>query len=561
VDITNFVMLEWGQPLHAFDYDVLVERAGGKAPTIIVRPARAGEVFVTLDKQERKLSPEHLVIADTKGPIALAGVMGGLATEVTDKTKNILLESASFDFVSIRRTFRHFDLPSEASARFSRGIHPETVKPAAERAADLMRQYAGGTVCAGLVDCYPAPKPPQVVEFSTGQMDRLLGFRIDPSDARRILESLEYNVEPHASFPSVWKVTVPTHRLDVQEGTADLVEDVVRIYGYDRVPTTLLAEPLPKQQANEPILFEETVRDILVDCGLQEVVCYALTMPEKEAPLLGPRDHVTLKNPISSERVVMRQSVLASVLEITESNLRNTDDVRLFEIGNTYVPTANALPDEPRRLAIVMVGNRGQEFWADGGAKDKQPLDFFELKGVIEALAEDLHLGDVAFQPAKATHLHPGKSATLAVAGRSIGDFGVLHPKVAQAYGLGERSVLVAEFDVDALQAATPPRFAYAPVPRFPAALRDIAVVVDEAIPAEQIEAEIRKAGGDLLSCVRLFDLYRGNQIPAGTKSLAYALSYQAADRTLADKEIDKAHKKIEDRLKQVLKAAIRGKE
>jgi phenylalanyl-tRNA synthetase beta chain len=354
---------------------------------------------------------------------------------------------------------------------------------------------------------------------------------------------------------------VPTHRLDVQEGTADLVEDIVRIYGYDRVPTTLLAEPLPKQQANEPILFEEMVRDILVDCGLQEVVCYALTMPEKEAPLLGPRDYVTLKNPISSERVVMRQSVLASVLEITESNLRNTDDVRLFEIGNTYVPKANALPDEPRRLAIVMVGNRGREFWADGGAKDKQPLDFFELKGVVEALAEDLHLGDVTFQPAKATHLHPGKSAMLAVAGKPIGDFGVLHPKVAQAFSLGERTVLVAEFDVEALQAATPPRYAYTPVPRFPAALRDIAVVVEEAIPAEQIEAEIRKAGGDLLSGVRLFDLYRGNQIPPGTKSLAYALSYQAADRTLADKEIDKAHKKIEDRLKQVLKATIRGKE
>jgi phenylalanyl-tRNA synthetase beta chain len=558
VDITNFVMLEWGQPLHAFDYDVLVQRAGGKVPTIIVRPARAGEILVTLDKQERKLSPEHLVIADTKGPIALAGVMGGLETEVTEKTKNILLESASFDFVSIRRTYRHFDLPSEASARFSRGIHPETVKPAAERAADLMRQYAGGSVCKGLVDCYPAPKPPQVVTFQLSQMDRLLGFKIEPSEAIRILTALEYHVEP--SGATTLAVTVPTHRLDVQEGTADLVEDIVRIYGYDRVPTTLLSEPLPKQQANEPIVFEEKVRDILVDCGLQEVVCYALTMPEKEAVLLGQRDYVALKNPISSERVVMRQSVLASVLEIAANNLRNTDDVRLFEIGFAYVP-GPALPDEPRRLAMVMVGARGQEFWEGGGAKDKQSLDFFELKGVIESLAEDLHLKNTTFQPSKAAHLHPGKAATLLSGDKPLGDFGVLHPKVAQACGLGERTVLVAEFDVDALQAATPVRFSYTPVPRFPAALRDIAVVVDEAIPAEQIESEIRKAGGDLLSGVRLFDLYRGNQIPAGTKSLAYALSYQAADRTLADKEIDKAHKKIEDRLKNVLKATIRGKE
>ncbi|MBI1831368.1 MAG: phenylalanine--tRNA ligase subunit beta [Planctomycetes bacterium] len=600
VDITNFVMLEWGQPLHAFDYDILVQRAGGKAPTIIVRPARDGEVLVTLDKQERKLSSEHLVIADTKGPIALAGVMGGLDTEVTEKTKNILLESASFDFVSIRKTFRQFDLPSEASARFSRGIHPETVKPAAERAADLMRQYAGGSVCQGLVDCYPAPRPAQVVDFDLRQMDRLLGFQIEPAEAIRILLALEYGVAPLADgrgSEKAYKVTVPTHRLDVQEGVADLVEDIVRIYGYDRVPTTLLAEPLPKQQANEPIQFEERVRDILVDCGLQEVICYALTVPEKEAPLLPPRptggegsgvrgdrDYVTLKNPISNERVVMRQSVLASVLEIAESNLRNTDDVRLFEIGFAYIPhrsphapreesvtrnVTSTLPDEPRRLAIVMVGNRGQEFWNDGGAKEKAPLDFFELKGVIEALTEDLHLKNTAYQPAKAAHLHPGKSATLLVSSgepsrvsdRVIGDFGVLHPKVAQAYGLGERTVLVAEFDVEALQTVTPIRFTYTPVPRFPAALRDIAVVVDEAIPAEQIESEIRKAGGELLSGVRLFDLYRGNQIPPGTKSLAYALSYQAADRTLTDKEIDKAHKKIEDRLKNVLKATIRGKE
>ena len=561
VDITNFVMLEWGQPLHAFDYDVLVQRAGAKAPTIIVRPARDGESLVTLDKQERKLSPEHLVIADTKGPIALAGVMGGLETEVAEHTKNILLESASFDFVSIRRTFRHFDLPSEASARFSRGIHPETVKPAAERAADLMRQYAGGSVCQGLVDCYPAPCPPQVVEFKTEQMDRLLGFKIEPSEALRILRALEYQVEPAGS--NTYKVTVPTHRLDVQEGTADLVEDIVRIYGYDRIPSSLLSEALPKQQANEPIVFEEKMRDILVDCGLQEVVCYALTVPEKEAPLLGAVEkYVRLKNPISTERAVMRQSVLASVLEIAASNLRHTDDVRFFEIGFAYVPKAGQpLPEEPRRLAIAMTGNRGQEFWEGGGAKDKQPLNFFELKGVAEALAEDLHLRDTKYQPAKAAYLQPGKAATLLADDKPIGDFGVLHPKVAQQYGLGEHIVLVAEFDVEALQAATPQRHSYTPVPRFPAALRDIAVVVDEAIPAEQIETEIRKAGADLLSGVRLFDLYRGNQIPAGTKSLAYALSYQAPDRTLADKEIDKAHKKIEDRLKQALKATIRGKD
>lgn len=559
VDITNFVMLEWGQQLHAFDYDALLQRAGGKAPTIIVRPARSGETLVTLDKQERKLSPEHLVIADTKGPIALAGVMGGLETEVTAGTKNILLESAGFDFVSIRRTFRHFDLPSEASARFSRGIHPETVRPAAERAADLMRQYASGNVCKDLVDCYPAPRPPQVVEFDPAAMDRLLGFKIEPKEAMRILEALEYKV---VADGQKYKVTVPTHRLDIQEGAADLIEDVVRIYGYDRVPTTLLAEPLPRQQANEPIVFEEKVRDILAGCSLQEVVCYGLTMPEKEAPLLGERTYVALKNPISPERSVMRQSVLASVLEIAASNLRHTDDVRIFEIGFAYSPSdSNKLPDEPRRLAIVMTGPRNQEHWIDAGAQDKQTMDFFELKGIVETLAADLHLSKTSYRAAKVAWLHPGKSATLLVGDRPLGDFGVLHPRVAQKLGLGERTVLAGEFDVEALQAISPARFSFAPVPRFPAALRDIAIVVEESISAESVEAEMRAAGAELLRSVRLFDLYRGNQIPAGTKSLAYALSYQADDRTLADKDIDKAHRKIEDRLKSVLKATIRGKE
>src|ERR1019366_3806244 len=269
---------------------------------------------------------------------------------------------------------------------------------------------------------------------------------------------------------------------------------------------------------------------------LQEVICYALTMPEKEAPLLGTvESYVRLKNPISNERAVMRQSVLASVLEIAESNLRNTDDVRLFEIGFVYIPqragsVSDGLPDEPRRLAIVMTGHRGQEFWSDGGAKEKPPLDFFELKGVIEALADDLHLSGVSYQLAKAAYLHPGKGAALIVGDKAMGDFGVLHPKVAEKYGLTGRTVLVAEFDLEALQAATPIRFSYAPVPRFPAALRDIALVVDEAISAERIESEIRKGGGELLRGVRLFDLFRGNQIPAGTKSLAYALSYQADD-------------------------------
>ncbi len=560
VDITNYVMLEWGQPLHAFDYDKLVARAGGKAPTIAVRPARAGEMLKTLDGVDRKLTPEMLVIADEAGPVALAGVMGGAETEVSGATTNVLLESANFDFLNIRRTIKALNLPSEASMRFSRGIHPEVVRPAAERAAELMRQFAAATVCHGIVDVYPAPPPPQVVELKMSEVRRVLGMELPVGEAARILRALDFRVEEQG--PGVLRVTAPPHRLDIQEGAADLIEDLARLHGYDRLPATLLADRLPPQTGNPALEFEERVKDLLVNLGLQETINYALTTPEREA-LLGvkPADYIRLLNPISSERVVMRQSVLASVLETAAANLRHESDVRLFEIGHIYIPREGAkLPDEPRWLAIVLCGRRQPDFW---GEADKAPaaLDFFDLKGVAEALAADLHLPTPAYRQSSIACLHPGKGAGLEAAGRAIGYFGELHPKTAESFDLAGRAVLVGEFDLEALQAAAPARHGYTPVPRFPAALRDVAVIVPEATPADRVEGEIRAGGGDLLRGVRLFDLYRGESIGPGVKSLAYALTYQADDRTLTDKEVDKAHKKIQDRLRHVLKAQIRGED
>jgi phenylalanyl-tRNA synthetase beta chain len=558
VDITNYVMLEWGQPLHAFDYDKLSERAGGK-PTIIVRPARAGEKLRTLDGQLRELSPENLVIADTAGPVALAGVMGGAETEVSTSTTNILLESANFEFVSIRRTMKAFNLPSEASVRFSRGIHPETVRPAAERAAELMRQHGGGTVCRGLVDCYPAPLAPKVVELEAREVTRILGIEVPGDEIVRTLRALEFQVQETA--PGRFRATAPPHRLDIQ-GSADLIEELVRIHGYDRLPATLLHDQLPEQVGNRSLELEEHVRDLLVNAGLQEVITYALTEPSKEEPLIGSQmDYVRLANPISSERVVMRRTVLAGVLEITASNLRHTENLRLFEVGAVYLPQAGQkLPDEPRRLAIVLTGKRVPEFWAEGASLG-QNLDFFDLKSVVESLSADLHLSDASYRSSSLAYFHPGRAAELLLADQSVGAFGQLHPKVANHYGMGDRSILAGEFDLEAILAKVPERYPFVPVARFPSALRDIAVIVAETVSAEQVIAEIRTAGGDLLSHIRLFDLYKGESIPAGTKSLAFALSYQAADRTLTDKEVDKAHKKIEDRLKHVLKAQVRGQE
>jgi phenylalanyl-tRNA synthetase beta chain len=561
VDITNYVMLEWGQPLHAFDYDVLVRRNSGKPPVITVRPARSGEALTTLDGVRRELSEAHLVIADNAGPIALAGVMGGAETEVSPQTSKILLESANFDLRAIRRTMKFFNLPSEASMRFSRGIHPEMVRPAAERAAELMRLHAGATVCAGIVDNYPAPVPPQIILLEMSQVRRILGMDLPSSEAIRILRALEFQVEP--SGPETLRVSTPPHRLDIQAGSADLIEELARIYGYDRLPATLLKDRLPEQHTNLPLVLEEKTRDLLVNMGLQEVITYSLTEPAREEPLALPSaDYVRLVNPISSERVVMRHSVLAGVLQVAAANLRHSQEIRYFEIGAVYLPQPGAkLPQEPRRLALVVTGRRQPEFWGEPDRGPAPLLDFFDLKGVVEALVSDLHLADVNYQPTSAAHLHPGQAAELLVGGQAVGSFGVLHPKVAEAYELGNRPVLAGEFDLDAILAAVPARYTYTPVPRYPAALRDIAATVDEQVTTERVLAEIRTAGAPLLRTLRLFDLYRGESIPAGKKSMAFALSYQADDRTLTDKEVDKAHKKIEDRLKHVLKAQIRGEE
>ena len=571
VDITNYVMLEYGQPLHAFDYDVLVRRAGlrqgtGQVPTITVRPATKGEKLKTLDGQERELSPENLVIADTAGAIALAGVMGGLETEVTATTRTILLESASFDFVSVRRTARQFNLFSEASTRFSKGVHPEVVLPAALRAARLFHDHAGGEVLAGMVDNYPTPMPPQVIDLDAPEIRRLLGFDIPAAEVERVLKALQFQIEADGDG---WVVTTPPTRLDIQAGAADLIEELARVYGYDKLPETLLAQALPEQRGNRSLELEEEVRDLLADQGLQEVITYSLSSAETEGKLLPVRrasegeGFVALLNPISPERSILRTELMPGVLEVAARNLQIAEGVALFELGPVYVRNPqHSLPDEPRALCVVLCGRRTPAAWDDPQGVKPPQYDFFDLKGVIESLAADLHLPAIAFHSfPNAIHLHPGRAAVLQVNGKSVGSFGELHPKVAANFGLGERAVQVAELDLEVILAAGPERFAYRPVPKSPPAKRDIAVIVPENTPAEAVLAELRTAGGELLAGVELFDVYTGESIPAGTKSLAFALVYQAADRTLGEKEIEKAHQKIEGRLRHVLKAKIRGQD
>jgi phenylalanyl-tRNA synthetase beta chain len=391
------------------------------------------------------------------------------------------------------------------------------------------------------------------------EVSRLLGVNISEKEVLGTLHALEFQVERDA--PGTLLVHVPPHRLDV-EGSADLIEELVRIHGYDKLPASLMADTLPEQHTNRPLVLEERVRDTLVAAGLQEVIAYSLTMPEREQPLgITEGDYVRLKNPISPERSVMRRTLLAGLLDIVRDNVRQTNDVRVFEVGPVYLPKAGQrLPDEPRRLALALTGRRWSEFWAEG-TQTPPALDFFDIKGVIEALLSELHVPDVSYRPAKVPYLHPARTAEVLIQDKGVGTFGELHPKVAPAYELAGRTVLAGEFDLEAILAAVPERYTYTRIPPVPAALRDIAVIVEEAISADQVAAAIRQAGAPLLRGIRLFDLYRGPSIPPGTKSLAYALTYQHEEETLTDKDVDKVHRKIEDRLKHVLKAQIRGKD
>ena len=514
---------------------------------------------MTLDKVERTLASEHLVIADERGPIALAGVMGGLETEVTEATKTILLESASFDAVSVRKCARQFNLFSEASTRFSRGIHPEVVPLAAKRAAQMFAQLAGAEVLNGVIEAYPAPLPPRMIELNRNEIERLLGIAIPDAEVERILLALDFQLHPTLWG---WTVTAPPTRLDLQSGPADLIEELARIAGYDRLPMRLLPLEMPVPVGNPSLEIEERMKDVFVDLGLNECITYSLTSPILETALRPETEFVKLLNPGSPERSVLRRSLLPGLLEVAARNLKPIDTVELFELGVVFHPIAGGLPDEARRLSLVLSGRRSEPAWDTPAASTVSGFDFYDLKGVLESALAAFHLPALQFtSPSSVPYLHPGRSAELRCGEAIFGVFGELHPKVAAAFDLAEKSVLVAELDFEAIFNAVPSRIAYQPFSTLPAAKRDLAIVVPEELAAEKVLSEIRAAGGTMLSEASLFDVYRGESIPAGTKSLAYALQYSSMDKTLSDKEIDKAHERIEGRLRHVLHAKIRGKD
>lgn len=564
VDITNYVMLELGQPLHAFDYAKLRPRPGGDRPAIIVRRARPGERMTTLDGVERALDPEMLLITDGGGPVAIAGVMGGLESEVTEQTVDVLLESANFDFINNRRTARSLQLLSEASLRFGRRVDPELTVKALARACQLMEELAGGRAEPLYADRYPGRREPTVIHLRLSDVPRILGADVPPAEVERILNALEFQTA--SAGDGVLRVTVPSYRLDVTQ-PVDLIEEVGRIWGYDRLPSTLIRDELPPQRDNLPLQLEEQVRDILVGAGLQEVITYSLTTPAAEARLypgqpIDESAYLALANPMTSERTHLRRTLSANLLDVLRSHLRLVERVAVFEIGRVYLKVAGKeLPDEEPRLGIAMTGPRGLGGWGDRRA---EPLDFFDLKGVVETLLARLGIEKAIYRPVEHPTFQRGRAAEIMLTAEGqagevpLGILGEVDPAVREAFDLPTQRVALAELHLRPLIERFGRARRLQPISPFPAVKEDLAVVVDEAVPAERVEAVIRDAGGRLLQEVRLFDVYTGAPIPAGRKSLAYALTYQASDRTLTDEEVAQVRERIIRHLEQIVGAQLR---
>jgi len=544
VDITNYVMLEYGQPLHAFDF----RRIGGAK--IIVRRARAGEKLTSLDGVERALNPEMLVIADQAIPVAIAGVMGGADSEVTGVTTSVLLESANFSQVSIRRTSSGLKLRSEASMRFERGISPELTVPAIRRATQLMLQIAGGTAARGIADAYPGKKEAKIIRLRTASVRQLLGLEVSQEQIINILTSLGFQCVQANSENAA--VTVPYWRTDVNE-PADLSEEVARIMGYAAIPTTMLSSELPKQQVDTGLAFREQLRDLMVAAGFQEVITYSLTSQEKLAKAASAENAIRVANPLSAELEYLRTSLRPGLLSVLAANQKYEEGgIRLFEIGRVFWGKGNDLPDEREVLGGVISGPRGALSWLG----EKGQSDFFDAKGTVESVLS--RLGIVAdYEASSEEKLHPGRVARVVVGQTAVGIIGELHPKVAESFDLLPQPVALFELDIERLLTSMSEKRGYHPLSRFPRSVRDIAVLVEVQVPAKKMLEIVR--GVSLVSQVSLFDLYSGKQVPAGKKSVAFRIAYQSDSCTLTEEELETAENEILSRLAKDVGATRRA--
>ncbi len=554
VDVTNYVMLEVGQPLHAFDR----ERLGSNC--IVVRRAHAGERMRTLDGQERTLADSMMVVTDGEHARSLAGIMGGEDSEIADTTREVIIEGASWDRATTRRTSAALTLSTEASRRFGRGVDPDLTTLGVARATELTLELAGGAAAVGMADEYPGKASLATITFRPEQIVGLLGMAVPRIQALHTLGNLGF--QPIEGTDDSVRVTVPGWRRFDVEGPADIAEEVGRVAGFNLVPTTMPegALPAPRPDGDGGYSVELRARELLAAAGLQEVITYSLVDPalaaqlvaEPETPASAP---LIVANPQSVELSQLRPDLLGSLLLTLRANLRQRDRVLLFELARTWHGPLDPLPDERRHVGIAMVGPRNPRHWDSPEGN----LDFFDAKGIVDALCAGFHV-PASYVAARHASLHPGRSCEVCVDGKRLGVLGQLHPAVAERFDLSGAPVLYAELDFDRLvEASRPPENVQTPS-RFPAADRDISFFIDETTPHAELERAIREAAGDLLESVELFDVYRGGSGPAGRQSLTFSLRYRAPDRTLDDEEVSTVHGRVEQILRDRFGAEVRGR-
>ncbi|MED3716741.1 phenylalanine--tRNA ligase subunit beta [Geobacillus thermodenitrificans] len=547
VDITNYILLEYGQPLHAFDYD----RLGSKE--IVVRRAKAGEMIVTLDDVERKLTEDHLVITNGREPVALAGVMGGANSEVQDDTKTVFIEAAYFTSPVIRQAVKDHGLRSEASTRFEKGIDPARTKEALERAAALMAEYAGGEVVSGIVEANTWKEEPVVVTVALERINGVLGTAMTKEEVAGILSNLQFSfTEDNGTFT----IHVPSRRRDITI-EEDIIEEVARLYGYDHLPATL---PVAEAKPGELTPYQakrRRVRRYFEGAGLFQAITYSLTSPDKATRFaLETTEPVRLALPMSEERSVLRQSLVPHLLEAASYNrARQVENVALYEIGSVYLSKGeNVQPAEKERLAGVITGLWHAHLWQG----EKKAADFYVAKGVLDGLFALLGLSDrISYRPAKRADLHPGRTAEIVLDGKEIGFVGQLHPAVQKEYDLKETYVF--ELAFAELLNTEGETIRYESIPRFPSVVRDIALVVDDNVEAGALKQAIAEAGNPLLKDVALFDVYKGDRLPTGKKSLAFSLRYYDPERTLTDEEVTAVHERVLAAVEEQFGAVLRG--
>ena len=559
VDVTNFVMLETGQPLHAFDYHLIAKAADDK-PTIIVRRAQAGELFITLDGQKRTLTDEMLLIADEQKGIALAGVMGGANTEIRDDTRDVLIESAYFSPTNIRRTSKALGLRSESSYRFERGCDIGIADYASQRAAQLILQTAGGNLAPGVVDAQPKPVEPKQITLRHHKVNELLGVKLRPEEIEYYLGQLGLKAAARkvrsvddSSAPEPVTYRIPTFRVDLKR-EADLIEEVARLHGVDKIPSTPPRGAVGSHSFDAAYDQIADVRRLLTGLGLDEA--QGQTLVGNVECRTASSEVVALANPLSADMDVLRPSLLPGLLNILSHNVtRKNYDAALFEIGRVFT-NANGQPKEERRVAIALTGQRAPAFWS-GDDRDAK-FDAMDLKGLLEDLIGHFGLRGITFgKRAEPTVLFLD-SANVTLGGKlPLGELGQLLPPLAKKYDLRD-AVFLAELRLDELLARRNPAKSFKPLPQFPASRRDVAMLVPEATTHDAVLGVVKQTKPANLESVELFDVFRGKNVPEGQKSLAYAFTYRAADKTLTDADVNAAHAKVVEALKAQLKATVR---